>query len=199
MLFTGVPGAGKTSLSKALALKYKRKLYCINLSKNLTDEDFTSLIQTVEPNSILLVEDIDSFFVDGQSTTDINISFSCLLNVLDGALSNINGLITILTINHPDRVDPALLRPGRIDYIVKFDYPSKNEIKMAFFDLVDNPTDESFKTFYTNIKSLKINMSGIIDYLFRHSSDYIEKINELNEQYDLLNEILNDKMAKMYT
>jgi hypothetical protein len=199
MLFTGVPGAGKTSLSKALALKYKRKLYSINLSKSLTDEDFTSLVLSVDPNSILLLEDIDSFFIDRQSTSDINISFSCLLNVLDGALSNINGLIIILTINHPDRVDPALLRPGRIDTIIKFDYPTKNEIRMAFFDLVDNPTEESFKSFYSNIKSLKINMSGIVDYLFRNPTDYVEKVNELIEQTELLKEIINDKIDKMYT
>ncbi len=199
ILFTGVPGAGKTSLSKALALKYKRKLYSINLSKSLTDEDFTSLVLSVDPNSILLLEDIDSFFIDRQSTSDINISFSCLLNVLDGALSNINGLIIILTINHPDRVDPALLRPGRIDTIVKFDYPTKNEVKLAFFDLVENTNEETFKSFYSNIKSLKINMSGIVDYLFRHPIDYLEKINELIEQTELLKEIINDKIDKMYT
>jgi len=49
------------------------------------------------------------------------------------------------------------------------------------------------------IKNTKISMSGIVDYLFRHPVDYIESINELLDNTQLLQEIVNDKSEKLYT
>jgi len=198
MLFTGVPGSGKTSLVKALALKYKRPLYVFNFSKNLTDEGLISLMADVKDDSIILMEDIDAFFVDRRAQ-DINVSYSCLINVMDGTMAKANGTIMILTANNPDRLDPALIRPGRIDRIAKFDYPRKQEIQAAFMDITDNPTEEKFNLFYKNIKNIRINMSAIIDFLFRYSSDYLENVEELISQTQLVHEIMNDKSEKMYT
>jgi hypothetical protein len=42
-------------------------------------------------------------------------------------------------------------------------------------------------------------MSGIVDYLFRYPTDYIENINELLDSTQLLQEIVNDTSDKLYT
>merc|ERR1712232_303612 len=42
------------------------------------------------------------------------LNLSGLLNVLDGVVDS-PGRIVIMTSNHPDQLDPALIRPGRID------------------------------------------------------------------------------------
>ena len=196
-LLTGVPGSGKTSLVKAIALHYDRPIYILNFTKQLTDDRLFELIFDIKDNSILLIEDIDAFFVD-RKPQDINVSFSALLNLLDGMIARGDGLLIFITANNPDRLDPALIRPGRIDKIVHFDYPKRADINAAFNKLVTNATPEQFESFYSNIKGLKIAMSGIIDYLFRHSDDYIECISELLEQTKMYQAIVNDTTDKIY-
>lgn len=72
------------------------------------------------------------------------LSLSTILNILDGVLEQ-PGRILIMTSNHPDKLDKALLRPGRIDVIVHFDYCKKHEIKEiveAFADVEVSKTCE---------------------------------------------------------
>jgi chaperone BCS1 len=195
-LFTGLPGSGKTSLVKALALKYNRPVYILSFPKNLTDESLIDLITEIKDDSIVLLEDIDAFFSE-RKAVDINVSFSCVINILDGTLCRGNGVITFLSANNPERLDPALIRPGRIDRIIRFDYPKRSEIEKAFIDLTDSSA--GFESFYNKIKSMRISMSGIVDYLFRHPTDFLEAINELIENTQLLEELVNNKNDKMYT
>lgn len=196
-LFTGVPGSGKTSLAKAIALKYKRPLYILSLTKEMTDQSFIELMTEVKQDSILLIEDIDSFFVDRQAQ-NINISFSVLLQYLDGTLGKGNGVINIVTVNHPERLDQAMIRPGRIDKIIKFDAPRKKEIQTAFMDMVDEPSQETFQVFWDRIHDATLSMSGIIDILFLHPSDYMMHIDSMLDQAKYVHSITNGKCEKMY-
>lgn len=54
-----------------------------------------------------------------QSETREKLDLQCLLNVIDGVQEH-PGRIMIFTCNHPDRLDSAFLRPGRMDYILEF-------------------------------------------------------------------------------
>ena len=193
-LLTGVPGAGKTSLAKSIALKYKRTVYVLSFSKHLTDDALIELVNEIKDNSILLIEDIDAFFLDRQAQ-DINVSFSALLNVLDGTSVKGNGTITFLTANNPDRLDPALIRPGRVDRIVKFHYPRKKEIAAAFADIADGL---KFEAFYDKIKGVRITMSAIIDFLFHNPSTYLDRVDVLLDQAQTMQEIVNDKTDKLF-
>lgn len=196
-LLTGVPGSGKSSLVKSIARKLRRPIYMLNFSKSMNDETFISLMSQLKDDSILLIEDIDAFFVDRQPV-NINISFSALINFMDGVLGKGNGVITFLTANNPDRLDPALIRPGRVDIILKFNYPRKQEVKVAFMEMTTRENDD-FEEFYQHIKNTKISMSGIIEYLFRNEKTYMKNIAELLEQTQLLHEIVNDKSDKLYS
>lgn len=63
----------------------------------------------------------------GHHTQNHKLDLSTLLNILDGVLEQ-PGRILIMTSNHPEKLDKALVRPGRIDVIVKFDYCKKHEV-----------------------------------------------------------------------
>ena len=78
-------------------------------------------------------------------------------------------------------------------------YPNKKEIQNAFMDICENPTLEEFTIFYNKIKDKHINMSAIIDYLFRNSNNYLDTIDELLDQIKLYNEIIDDKTDKLYS
>jgi SpoVK/Ycf46/Vps4 family AAA+-type ATPase len=118
---------------------------------------------------------------------------------MDGTMMKGNGTMMFLTANNPDRLDRALIRPGRIDHVVRFDYPRVQEIREAFCDIVGS--EENFKEFYGKIKGLRINMSSIVDYLFRNSENgsYMKNIEELISQTQLRQDITNDSKAdKIY-
>ncbi|KEF51492.1 uncharacterized protein A1O9_12409 [Exophiala aquamarina CBS 119918] len=59
------------------------------------------------------------------------ITLSGLLNAIDGVASQ-EGRILILTTNHPDRLNEALIRPGRVDLQIKFDLANMQQIKDLF-------------------------------------------------------------------
>jgi chaperone BCS1 len=183
-LFTGVPGAGKSSFIKSIAIKYKRPIYILSLSKKLYDESLQLLMSQIKENSIIVLEDIDSFFVDREAK-EVNVSFSAILNMFDGLITPGNGTILFMTANNPERLDTALIRAGRVDKIVQFDYPRKREIGDAFASIVGR---SDFNEFYSLLNT-NISMAAIIDYLFRHPVDYLEKIDELNSQAKLLHDI----------
>jgi chaperone BCS1 len=59
------------------------------------------------------------------------ISLSGLLNAIDGVASH-EGRVLVMTTNHPERLDEALIRPGRVDMKVGFTMASRNQIRKLF-------------------------------------------------------------------
>lgn len=59
------------------------------------------------------------------------VTLSSLLNVIDGVAAS-EGRILVMTTNHAEKLDPALLRPGRVDMMVAFGYADSADIKELF-------------------------------------------------------------------
>jgi mitochondrial chaperone BCS1 len=127
-LLYGPPGTGKSSLIQAIASHYDRQL----VSLSLTDMDDSALLRAwseITATSIVALEDIDSVFSGRQPLGEL--SFSALLNTLDGA-GAVEGSITILTTNHREQLDPALIRPGRCDREFELGYLSAETCAKMF-------------------------------------------------------------------
>lgn len=132
-LLYGPPGTGKTSFAYALAGELHLKLCALSLTNaKLTDQTIADLLQKTPPRSLILIEDIDAFFVarDKQDTR-IEVSFSGLLNALDGVAAQ-EGRIVFLTTNHLERLDRALMRPGRVDRLVELGNASRTQLRTMF-------------------------------------------------------------------
>lgn len=126
--FYGPPGTGKTTLALALANHMRRDIYCLNLNCMEDDSRLPKAFGNIPANSVLLIEDIDKVFSGRENVKEgSKITFSSLLNCLDGAFYK-HGLVTIITTNHLDKLDEALLRTGRIDVKMEIPRPSDNEI-----------------------------------------------------------------------
>ena len=120
-LLHGIPGSGKTSTVIALAQELKMNVGIINLV-DLKDRDLQSAIDDMPYNCLLVIEDIDAAFTTDREASEENrtkLTFSGLLNVMDG-LATPDGRIMFLTTNHQERLDPAMMRPGRIDKRIEF-------------------------------------------------------------------------------
>lgn len=129
-LFWGPPGTGKSSLSLALAGVVKSDIYILNLQGH-NDKTLARAFSLVPETGIVLIEDIDccSVLFDRKQDEKEDFSFltlSGVLNVLDGVVAK-EGRILIMTSNHPDKLDPALIRPGRIDRMIKLDLATKEQ------------------------------------------------------------------------
>merc|ERR1719473_1940821 len=123
LLLHGSPGAGKTSLIQALAGRYKRNLAVLTPSHPEMDDDgLKAAVQRVPHKSIIVLEDVDAIFGEGRSKREgdkSSLTFSGVLNALDG-VGRCAGQIFILTTNHREKLDPALIRNGRVDCHVEF-------------------------------------------------------------------------------
>jgi chaperone BCS1 len=119
-LLHGPPGNGKTSTVLVMAGLLGRDLYILRAS-SVSDDSFSALLMRLPEQAVLLIEDVDCVFTKrepgekaGNKYDEAKLTFSAFLNGLDGATAP-EGRILFMTTNHPEVLDPALLRPGRID------------------------------------------------------------------------------------
>jgi ATPase family associated with various cellular activities (AAA) len=144
LLFYGKPGTGKTLFSRALAEHLNMPLIVFDLA-TMDNTEFVHAWSQILPKRIVLFEDFDTIFDKRVNICGSGMTFEAILNCLDGADKK-QGVLTIITTNHPERLDPALggaeddrqmkgkmpSRPGRIDRSVEFlplDY--KGRVKLA--------------------------------------------------------------------
>lgn len=122
-LFYGPPGTGKSSLARALASELDRDLATLDLARpGMSDDDLREAMLGAPKNAILVIEDIDAIFVQREASGQRSgVSFSGLLNAIDGVGAQ-EGRALVMTTNHRERLDPALIRPGRADLHVEMGY-----------------------------------------------------------------------------
>ena len=131
-LLYGPPGSGKSSFIQALAGDLDYSVAMINLSEmGMTDDKLAYLLTKLPKRSILLLEDADAAFVnrrqrDADGYSGATVTFSGLLNALDGVAAG-EERIAFLTTNHIDRLDPALIRPGRVDMMVRIGEATRHQ------------------------------------------------------------------------
>lgn len=176
-LLYGPPGCGKTSFVKAISGQFGYDIYEIALSdRSLTDQILNELLAQFDESSILLFEDIDAVFVarpQDEERADKNdaiagklsiremksgVTFSGLLNAIDGVASKEN-YIVFMTTNHIDKLDAALIRPGRIDMKQLIDYPDENQVTTFFKQFYPDCSDELPAQFAKQVKDMKCNPS----------------------------------------
>jgi chaperone BCS1 len=120
----GNPGSGKTSYIQALAGHFNYDISILNLGdRGLTDDRLAHLLVNLPSRSILLLEDIDAAFrkrdeSDPRYIGLESLTLSGILNALDG-VGSAEERIVFMTTNYPERLDAALIRPGRVDMKVE--------------------------------------------------------------------------------
>jgi SpoVK/Ycf46/Vps4 family AAA+-type ATPase len=125
-----------------------------------TDRDLKMCIKRLPSKTILVIEDIDSLFVNRKAATS-ELTYSGVLNAIDG-VNRITDTIIFVTTNHIDQIDSAFKR--RIDYFVKFDFCTKEQVKDIFQRF--NP-DLDFASVWDVCKNIKVTPSILQKFLIR--------------------------------
>lgn len=139
-LLSGPPGTGKSSIVLALASHLGRSVYALNLASVTEDATLMEAFAEVPAGAILLVEDIDAMRIS-KSRVEANkpgeppsvglTTLSGLLNAIDGVAAP-EGRLLVMTSNHPEQLDAALIRPGRVDLHERFDLLGPAEVRRMF-------------------------------------------------------------------
>ncbi|CAK8535012.1 unnamed protein product [Lathyrus sativus] len=137
-LLYGPPGTGKSSLIAAMANYLHYDIYDLDLTVIGDNRDLKQLILGMSNRAILVIEDIDCTIklqnreedTEGSDNGHSKVTLSGLLNATDGLWSCCaEEHIIVFTTNHKERLDPALLRPGRMDKQIHLSYCNYSAFK----------------------------------------------------------------------
>ena len=138
-LLFGPPGTGKTSLVTALASELSLNVCVLSLaSPNINDERIGHLLASVPRRSVILIEDIDAFFQQRhKADASVNVSYSGFINALDGVAAH-EGSVVFLTTNHPQMIDEAAIRSGRVDFRLELGLCDRDQLERMFRKFFDD-------------------------------------------------------------
>ncbi|KAG2377936.1 hypothetical protein C9374_009021 [Naegleria lovaniensis] len=176
-LLYGEPGSGKTSTIMAIAACLNLDICVLNLgAKNLTDDYLVSLFTNAPANSMIVLEDIDSAFpkvekkAKGENSDfseSSKITFSCLLNCLDGITSQ-ESRIVFMTTNYKEKLPPSLIRNGRVDRRIYFGHATCYQCKKLARNFFPNEyTEEKGELLWTQLKDHTFCMSQLQAFFLR--------------------------------
>jgi len=138
-LLYGPPGTGKTSLVTALASELSLNVCVLSLaSPNVTDEKIGNLLASVPRRSVILIEDVDAFFQQrAKADSGVKVSYSGFINALDGVAAH-EGSVVFLTTNHPQLIDEAAIRSGRVDFRLELGLCDRSQLERMFRKFFDD-------------------------------------------------------------
>lgn len=152
LLFEGYPGTGKSSAAHALASEFDLPIYALNLSDVSSDGNLFGLFGDLPEKCLVLIEDIDAAVKavrkrDDDDDADVGkgVTLSGLLNALDGAIAA-QGRIVVMSTNHPEKIDPALLRPGRCDARIQFGLADEDQVRRMYRLFIGSGDETVFVT-----------------------------------------------------
>ena len=129
VLLEGHYGTGKTLTAKVVAHKAVTHGWTFIYLKKASHLAQALRVAQLYAPVVVFAEDIDQV-VKGERDAQMN----TLLNTLDGVDTKDKEIITVLTTNHPEVIQPAFVRAGRIDTIIRFT-PPDSETCLKFVDL----------------------------------------------------------------
>ncbi|KAF8011129.1 hypothetical protein BT93_J1675 [Corymbia citriodora subsp. variegata] len=182
-LLYGPPGTGKSSLVAAMANYLNFDIYDLELSGLRSNTELRRLLVATANHSILVVEDIDCTIElqDRNSetramrqktmSTDYSqegLTLSGFLNFIDGLWSSCGDeRIIVFTTNHKEKLDSALLRPGRMDVHVYMSYCTPCGFRLLASNYLGIDYHELFDQIESSIMAARVTPAEVAEQLMK--------------------------------
>ncbi|GLT82758.1 hypothetical protein SLE2022_011060 [Rubroshorea leprosula] len=174
-LLYGPPGTGKSSLIAAMANYLKFDIYDLELASMYSNSDLRNVLLSTTNRSIIVIEDIDCSIQvqdreNGLESDNSKLTLSGILNFIDGLWSSCGDeKIIVFTTNHKDRLDPALLRPGRMDVHINLSYCTVDAFRILASNYLDisNRDHPLFGEIESLIQSTEVTPAEVAEELMR--------------------------------
>lgn len=174
ILFHGKPGTGKTSLVNVIANQLNCSIFAFNsiehFSKHISSKNADDEMQ------ILLLDEVDTYRESSKENTAGRDLKGELLLTLDG-VDSVSNAIIILCTNHIEKLDKAILRPGRIDDIIEILYWGIDDLNSYLKYMLDGTLVFDKENYY--------HLDGLIQ---------PAKIHSIVEQYNLNSSKINNEI-----
>lgn len=129
-LFKGLPGCGKSSFVRAIACVHDLPIFVFDVT-TMNNTEYVAAWRRCATKGpcIVLLEDIDRVFDADKNIKDTRtvgqaMTLDTILNCASG-VDDASGIMLVVTANDVSKLDPALLRPGRLDVHIEFTKPSR--------------------------------------------------------------------------
>jgi Cdc6-like AAA superfamily ATPase len=213
ILLSGKPGTGKTSCIRAIANITRRHIVNVNFANVTTATQLKALfyndkLQVYNDNSmantvayhipvpqrLYVLEEIDAIGdVVKQRTSDAPVEKTVadeltlmeILTVMDGTIET-PGRILIMTSNHPETLDAALIRPGRIDVHVTFDYAPRDLLAEMYNSYLGSDVPSQL---FDRLPDRQLSPAEAGQVLFRH-------FNKGSDAAVIVNDLIDTAIAK---
>ncbi|KAI1712559.1 ATPase family associated with various cellular activities (AAA) domain-containing protein [Ditylenchus destructor] len=194
-LLHGPPGTGKTSCIAALASHFGFNICIVSLNDPDIDDSTLSILLNNPPDrSVILFEDIDAAFKKREDNQDCNetddnkrskVTLSGILNVLDG-VNSCEQRIIFMTTNYKERLDSALIRPGRVDCEQYFGLCTNVMIEKMFKRFYKTASENQCQQFLVAVNNFEKNISPaqLQSHFIVHRDDAQTAIDNVSEIFN---------------
>lgn len=192
-LLYGPPGTGKSSMVAAIANYMDYDIYDLELTTVKTNTDLRKLLIETTSKSIILIEDIDcSLELTGkrkrrskeseetplpgdqekEDEQGSRVTLSGLLNFIDGLWSASAGeRLIVFTTNHIEKLDPALIRRGRMDRHIEMSYCGFDAFKVMAMNYLGLETHPLFQRVRELMEEVSITPADVAENLMPKCAD----------------------------
>lgn len=207
-LLYGPPGTGKSSMIAAMANYLSYDIYDLELTEVHNNSELRKLLMKTTSKSIIVIEDIDcsinltsrkkkSNYYEpemrcnssgtGGEDGGNSITLSGLLNFTDGLWSCCGSeRIFVFTTNHIEKLDPALLRSGRMDMHIHMSYcsyPASMILLKNYLGYAERDLDEAFRKDVEDVVELaEMTPADVSEVLIKNRRDKEKAMRELLEE-----------------
>ncbi|XVE57038.1 hypothetical protein DITRI_Ditri04bG0059500 [Diplodiscus trichospermus] len=198
-LLYGPPGTGKSTMIAAMANLLNYDVYDLELTAVKDNTELRKLLIETTSKSIIVIEDIDCSLdltgqrkkkaekhwedesekmdkerkeakEEGSGSSSSKVTLSGLLNFIDGLWSACGGeRLIVFTTNYVEKLDPALIRRGRMDKHIELSYCSFEGFKVLAKNYLNLETHPMFDTVEGLMKEINITPADVAENLMPKS------------------------------
>lgn len=205
IMLYGRAGMGKSSTIMSLASELGSDIAIMSFSSEITDSHLIKAVNRLvqlDNCRVLVMEDIDCLFCSGRKEGDAarnSVSLSGLLNILDG-VSRAEGLVVCMTTNNIDAIDEAMLRAGRVDAKIKYEFVCEAQVlEMLGYYFGDSVAPSTAQRFAERMANKSVTTSMLQQFFFERRSRPGEILGGLDELLEMRNtkESLNRSLGHL--